>query len=375
MFVWFAFFLRGTKRALRIGEGVSEDRFVDGQPRLWRFESRELTLEADFDANTLRVKSPSCERARTTAEAGEVAERGPVDLVWPLDSCVLAVGEQEKLRTYSNYATGIGTGTAWVDGQAVTVTAPVTVNTGYGGSYMAKTGRFNISVWVRLSPRSVHRAGCHRVGDGFKSFSSIQRANGDRDHVFLEGVGRSFGAWVERETEPLRKRLEELSAAKDQECLDEDHRQAVEAILKAEQDQRDRAEAARRNDQAMEAAAEANAADLIRKAGMPENSQRIWLRYSDGAIRQLVACDRESKLLIVSEGRSWSGSVSGAKASLTPAEGDDAIEIELRDKDYERRHLAKPRFSLRLGSRQAARQWADMVKPSRTQGRRAVEPS
>jgi len=361
MLVWCAFFCRGTKRAFRIGEGVSEERFVDGQPRLWRFKSRELTLEADFDANTLRVISPRCQRKKATAGVEEVIDRCAVDLVWPLDSCVFGVGEQEKLRTYSNYQTSMGTGTAWVDGQAVTVTAPVTVNTGVAGTYMAKTGKFDIGVWVHLSPRSVHSAGCHRFGDGFKSYSNIRRVNFDQDAVSLEGVSRSFGSWVERETEAFRTRLVELSAAKDKECLDEDHRQAVEEILRAEQERKDQAEAVRRDAQAMEDLAKANAAELIRLAGMPESSQCIWLRYSDGAIRQLLACDRQSKLLIVGEGRSWCGSVAGAKATLTPAEGEDAIEIEPRDKDYERQHLVKVRFKLRMGTRDIAREWADMV--------------
>ncbi|MGC4077714.1 MAG: hypothetical protein QM702_11935 [Rubrivivax sp.] len=361
MLVWFAFFCRGTKRAFRIGEGVSEERFVDGRPRLWRFKSRELTLEADFDANTLRVISPRCQRKKAIAGVEEVIQRCAVDLVWPLDSCAFGVCEQEKLRTYSNQQTTMATGTGWVDGQAVTVTAPVTVNTGGGGTYMAKTGKFDVNVWVHLSPRSVYRAGCHRFGDGFKSYSNIRRVNFDQDAVALAGVSRSFGAWAERETEPFRKRLAELSAAKDKECLDEDHRLAVEELLKTEQERKDQAEAVRREAQAMEDAAKANAAELIRQAGLPESSQRSHLRYSDGAIRQLLACDRQSKLLIVSEGRSWCGSVAGAKASLTPAEGDDAIEIELLDKDYERQHLAKPRFNLRMESREVARQWVDMV--------------
>ena len=351
--LWLFLAIRNTKRAFMVSMGAKTTMGVNGEEKSWRFSSPELTVEVDFEADTIRIAAKKASVTDKRENQETKVYTSAIDATLPMVVFHYSSREREELVTYTTYGTGTGTGTAWVGGQAVTVNTTVSVPTG-GGSYYKKSGFFDLTFkWAENAKKVQESLRTERLPDGtIKSYSHVQNGFGKNStEIVLEKVNGELNKLFDAEWSKIASKIAAREKAIDQAMLDEHHELAVKKLLAHEH-------------LAEEVAAKAkeNADAALREAGIDGALHRYNYSTSTGELIWLIGTNKVDKGLIIVGADRWAGSLSGAKAQILQDGKAYELEVELRDKEYEQANLRKRRMRLMRGqNKDMLVEWMDKI--------------
>lgn len=365
---WGPLLLPWARRAMA-GGAASTSSIVDSAPRAansdWHFKCPELELSLDLAKGELRVIARNAKYKSGGFDAQWAT--GRVDITRPARQCRLEVTPIMK----NEYVSGDTFTTIYNnDGSQTSIRIP-----GVGRSYETETGRHmvrfkqsseEIEVVGEAPLRNFAGAIVHRTRTVEKSSLS-----GNLFDLDIEIASKGEGTRLTAEWKVAAKMISELTNAMRNSILAE--RQARDEVDFIAKESADKVA----TDQSI-AKARAHVAELSDKAGVEEPFS-AWQRNRDGSIIWLIGVDKNARGFIEVAGDVWMGSITAAGATARivelPMKGDDkkqleyALEIELRDPEFERKNLAKRRYKLMQGCTvEELRVWTDrfeiLTRPS-----------
>lgn len=338
------------------------------------FRSASFSVEIDDAASTVRISGLSDRWYDTREKDIEDGPKGsgPVDRSLPLLGLRYSMSAETRTESVAHTASGVGTGTGYVNGQAISVTVPVNVTTGYSHS-TRDTGEHTldlswsapIHVAVGAATFRDHLGELHRRGQAYDRTDRMKylsfyfyRLPNDVRKAFEE----SFWPQVASRLAELDKQAKDAALAAAWPDVERKFLEQ-EAQAKAAKDER---EATKKSaEDAALAVARAEYKALIDGRGV-NGDFNAWQYDDAGRILWLVMVDHSGAALIASGGDCWSGPLAGAKVQRAAMDGrpaDSELCVEVRDPDYEAAHLKRRRFRV-LGRRDARTltEWADRIE-------------
>lgn len=308
----------------------------DGRPgATWSYSGWGFGVDVDFEAQTvdLRVSRVAYFHDKRVGGKPQLKRGESFRGRFPLLGFDCRWGQQDE---DSEFVPNVATG--WVGGAPVSVTLPG------GRIHNRKNGRWAITFWSdEPGPlRLFHGQVMEGPKPGWASLDTFpMRAS--RVEKFL------------REWESVRAR---------QKAISDKRRADFEAA--AESDRAARMDAAAR-------AAKARLGELTARAGvkcefLAWSFDEARVAGPGGQIKWIVAADRDGRGLVAAGDEAWHGSFKGASAkpvSIAASPGApaaDGLEIEVRDAEFEAKHLARRRFKLMRGeAREKLLEWRDRI--------------
>ena len=326
--VYVAWAVRGFVRATKFG--ASSVLGADGEVQRWSYNDSGFSVVADFVAQTVSI---SAGRGlfwdRRSGEKENVLK--DIHATFPMREFEFESKEATRTKSYTTYATGVGTGTAFVGDQAVTVTAPVSVPTGVA-TYQETSGK-DCLFYCSKSEWKVGRSG---TTDGTADFAPrvFRTYNPKNACVWLTLTDKKADAFL-KAWEPILKRIAAIEM------------RTGEALLAD----------AKSKDGAARAAIQA----FVAGSGLPGDA-RWFANWVGETPKSIVAMSREGALVVQVDRDVWSGPAAGAIAKMVEDKSGSFLEIEVRDEAFERESLAKRRFKvLPGGSKETLRNCMDAV--------------
>lgn len=368
--LWLFWAVKSCREAFWFEFGASEVKGADGEVTVWTFKHPRLTVVADFGAKTVRIqakKATWCDK-QMDKDAKYQLERS-VDATLPMLDLTYKNTPFREDKSYTTYATGVGTGTAYVGGQTVNVTVPVSIPTG-GGSYSVEAGRCLAFNWrpITRTLSDLYHSPPFRNGSGGITASKKMI---DRDYspngvdITVSTADTKLASKFDKEWKPIYARIEAMGKAIDDEMQNVAYLAEIEQFEAQEAAAKEKASAAAAAAEKKASSAAANAksvaAEFLKESGMEEPvSYYSW--NDDGALTFLLAHDKQGNLLVRDAAKGWHGKALGASAKILHDKGGDFVEVEVRDKAFEQEHLSKRRFNVLRGfGKDKLVEWMDKI--------------
>lgn len=329
----------------------------------WKFVHSKLTVIADFNLQTVHIKAGKSVITDRRIDKDAKGKKSSVDLVIPMLDLRYTQEPVKAWKTYTTYTSATGTGTAYVNGQAVTVTTNTSVPTG-GGGYEETIAQKMIFVSPKITRKIYAVSDPVRKLDGsITSHNKVAYSNSP-NNLTIElpkveiHLNRSFASsW-----NAVMSQIKEIGDALDKKLLAEASLADVEKLALLEVAKRDQAAKEQKLKDSIKQIAEAEVLKTLNEANMADCPHYCSWNSATGALNFLLAHDKLGNLLVREGEYAWHGPASGATAKNVGTEDAQWVEIEVRDRAYELEFLKKRRFNVLHGfEREKQLEWIDKV--------------